>query len=97
MPESWSRKDERMYEHIKDSSEDRGKSEDRAEEIAARTVNKHRREEGRTRNSTTEGTGNPNRSYEDRTKDELYNLAKDRHVEGRSEMDKSELIRALRK
>jgi hypothetical protein len=97
MPSAWSNKDERMYEHIKKSSKSRGKSEDRAEEIAARTVNKNRREEGRTPNRTTQGTGNPNRGYEARTKDELYNLAKDRNIEGRSKMDKQELIKALRK
>lgn len=97
MPKAWSNKDERMYEHIKDSSKSRGKSTDRAEEIAARTVNKQRREEGRTPNKRTEGTGNPNRGYETRTKDELYNLAKDRHVEGRSRMSKDELIEALRR
>ena len=43
MPE-WTKKERRMYEHIEDSAKDRGKSEDRAEEIAARTVNKTRRE-----------------------------------------------------
>ena len=43
----WSAKDKRQYEHIKDSSLDAGKSEDTAEEIAARTVNKRRRQEGR--------------------------------------------------
>lgn len=97
MPRGWSNKDERKYEHIKDSSEERGMSEDRAEEIAARTVNKGRREEGRTPNKRTQGTGNPNRGYEARTKEELYNLAKERDVEGRSSMSKGELIRALRK
>jgi plasmid stabilization system protein ParE len=49
MPKSWSNKDERQYEHIKETYEDRGKNEDTAEEIAARTVNKQRKEEGRTR------------------------------------------------
>lgn len=97
MPRAWSGKDERMYEHIKDSAEDRGASEDRAEEIAARTVNKHRREEGRTRSRTSKGTGNPNRSLEDRTVVELRNLAAGRHVRGRSKMKKSELVSALRK
>jgi plasmid stabilization system protein ParE len=96
MPSSWSNKDERKYEHIKESAEESGKSESRAKEIAARTVNKGRREEGRTPNRTTQGTGNPNRGYEDRTKDELYNLAKDRGIEGRSGMSKDELIRELR-
>ena len=43
------------------------------------------------------GSGNPNRGYESRTKDELYNIAKDRNVEGRSSMSKAELVRALRK
>jgi plasmid stabilization system protein ParE len=51
MPNSWSKKDERQYEHIKDSYESRGRSESKAEELAARTVNKERREEGRTKSS----------------------------------------------
>jgi plasmid stabilization system protein ParE len=49
MPEAWSDKRERQYEHIKDSYEDRGVSEDEAEERAARTVNKERRESGETK------------------------------------------------
>lgn len=52
MPKNWSEKDERQYEHIKQSELERGESEERAEEIAARTVNKQRREEGRTAEST---------------------------------------------
>ncbi|MDB4949919.1 MAG: addiction module toxin RelE [Gemmatimonadetes bacterium] len=96
MPRAWSNKDERMYEHIKDSSEDRGVSEGRAEEIAARTVNKQRREEGRTPNKTSQGTGNPNRSLEGRTRDELYNRAKEMKIEGRSKMSKDELASAIR-
>lgn len=96
MPEAWSNKDERKYEHIKESSRERGASEERAKEIAARTVNKGRREEGRTPNKRTQGTGNPNRGYEGRTRDELYNLARERDIEGRSNMSKDELIRALR-
>ena len=63
---SWTPKDERQYEHIKDSTRERGVSEDKAEEIAARTVNKRRREEGRTPNRRTQGTGNPNRGLESR-------------------------------
>lgn len=97
MPKAWTDKDERQYEHIKDSSRGRGKSEDRAEEIAARTVNKQRREEGRTPSKRSQGTGNPNRGYEARTKEELYNIAKERNIEGRSGMSKDELVRALRK
>jgi hypothetical protein len=59
-------------------------------------VNKHRREEGETENRTSQGTGNPNKGYESRSKDELYHIAKKRNVEGRSKMTKEELIRALR-
>ena len=51
MPKSWSDKRERQYEHIKDSYEERGKSEDKAEELAARTVNKERAEQGETKDS----------------------------------------------
>lgn len=93
---SWSRKDERMYEHVKESEEKRGVGEERAEEIAARTVNKQRREEGRTPNRTTQGTGNPNGELGERTRDELYNIAREMDIEGRSRMDKEELVRAIR-
>lgn len=92
----WSSKDERKYEHIKESSLERGKSEKRAKEIAARTVNKGRREEGRTPNKTTQGTGNPNKGLEDRTVDELKNEARDLGIEGRSKMRKRELVSAIR-
>ena len=70
--------------------------EDRAEEIAARTVNKRRREEGRTPNRRTQGTGNPNRPVEERTRDEIYNSAKEMHSKGRSRMSKAELVDAVR-
>ena len=93
---SWSKKDERQYEHVKESNEERGVSEKRAKEIAARTVNKQRREEGRTPSRRTQGTGNPNRSLEDRSKQELYNRARELGVEGRSKMNKSELVNAIR-
>lgn len=97
MPQkAWSDKDERQYEHIKQSELDDGTSEDRAEEIAARTVNKRRREEGRTKNETTSGTGNPNTRLEERTVDELRNRADELGVEGYSEMTKDELISAIR-
>jgi len=92
----WTDKDERQYDHIKESVLDSGKSEDAAEEIAARTVNKQRRKEGRTPNKTTQGTGNPNSSLEERTVEELRNLASERDVEGRSNMNKEQLIEALR-
>ena len=47
MPKAWSRKDERQYEHVKISEKKQGRSSARAKEIAARTVNKQRRKEGR--------------------------------------------------
>lgn len=97
MPQqAWTDKDERQYEHIKQSEMDDGTPEDRAEEIAARTVNKRRREEGRTENETTSGTGNPNTRLEERTLDELRNRADELGIEGRSEMNKDELISAIR-
>lgn len=96
MPKAWSNKDERMYEHIKESELERGVDEDRAEEIAARTVNKQRREEGRTPNKRTQGTGNPRTPLDERTVDELRNLAREREITGRSRMKKAELVQALR-
>ena len=93
----WTSKDERKYQAIKDSSLKRGKPADVAEEIAGRTVNKQRREEGRTPNVRTMGTGNPNRPYEERTRDELENIAKERGLSGYSKLRKDELIRALRR
>ncbi|HET7463863.1 MAG TPA: Rho termination factor N-terminal domain-containing protein [Longimicrobium sp.] len=96
MPRAWSTKDERMYDHVKESEMDRGMDKGRAEEIAARTVNKQRREEGRTPNRRTQGTGNPNRGYEARSREELYNIAKQKDIPGRSKMDKQELIAAIR-
>lgn len=94
---SWTKKDRRQYEHIKDSAKKRGKSTGRAKEIAARTVNKTRRKEGKTPNKSTQGTGNPRKSLEDRTKHELYNEAKKLAIEGRSKMSKSELVRAIQR
>ena len=96
MPRAWSNKDERMYDHIKERELDRGMDGARAEEIAARTVNKQRREEGRARNKNTQGTGNPNLGYESRSRDELYNIAKEKNIPGRSKMDKQALIEAIR-
>lgn len=96
MPNAWSDKDERQYEHIKKSEKDRGKSTSRAKEVAARTVNKQRRGEGRTPNKKTQGTGNPNNRLEDRTVDELHKRAAQLDISGRSSMNKSELIQAIR-
>lgn len=97
MPDAWSNKDERQYEHVKDSMEDKGKKEKEAEEIAARTVNKQRRKESRTPNKRSQGTGNPNTRLEDRTRQELYNKASELNISGRSKMKKSELVQAIRK
>lgn len=96
MPNSWSTKDERQYQHIKQRTKQRGKTEKEAEEIAARTVNKQRREEGRTSNMGTEGTGNPNNPLEARTKAELYNRARELDIKGRSKMNKDALVAAIR-
>jgi plasmid stabilization system protein ParE len=63
MPE-WSKKDERKYERIKESAIKRGETVKRAKEIAARTVNKERREEGRTPAKKTKGTGKPGEKLE---------------------------------
>jgi Rho termination factor, N-terminal domain len=98
MPRSnWNEKEERQYEHIKKSELDRGRSNARAEEIAARTVNKQRRNAGKTQKLATSGTGNPNTSLEERSVDELRNRARALKVEGRSRMSKKELIRAIRR
>ncbi|HLP17177.1 MAG TPA: Rho termination factor N-terminal domain-containing protein [Bacteroidota bacterium] len=94
MPNAWSEKDERQYEHIKASARKRGKGK-RAEEIAARTVNKQRRKAGRTPNKQTEGTGNPGHRLATRTKMELMNVAKKMHITGRSRLSKDELIDAI--
>jgi hypothetical protein len=92
----WSNKDERQYQHIKESERERGRAGARAKEIAARTVNKRRREEGRTESRRTSGTGNPTSSLEERTVDELRNRASQLDIEGRSSMRKAELVRAIR-
>lgn len=95
MPQAWTKKEERQYEHIRDSTRKEGKSLQRSKEIAARTVNKLRREHGETPQKRTQGTGNPHRKLTERTRDELYNLAKERGVSGRSRMTKAQLARAL--
>jgi len=96
----------RQYEHIKDSQVDQGRSEARAEEIAARTVNKERARAGesreRSRTSTQDissGRRGGLRSGTSRakgpTRDQLYNEAKQLGVEGRSKMSKAQLQRAV--
>ena len=96
MPRAWTSKDERQYQHVKDSELQRGRSTRRAKEVAARTVNKQRREEGRTESARTQGTGNPNTSLDERTKDELLNRARELDVKGRSRMTKAQLAKAIR-
>ncbi|MCA9108463.1 MAG: Rho termination factor N-terminal domain-containing protein [Planctomycetaceae bacterium] len=93
----WTQKDKRQFEHVRESEIDRGIAEHDAEEIAGRTVNKQRRNEGRTPNKSTQGTGNPNTNLEDRTVDELRNTASRLAIEGRSKMRKVELVTAIRK
>ncbi|CAL9595804.1 hypothetical protein SUDANB58_05330 [Streptomyces sp. enrichment culture] len=105
MPRGSGPKRERQYEHIKDSGRQRGMSEDRAEEMAARTVNKERARSGEAKSasrSSTQGKSpsrrggekSGNRSNEP-TRDELYQEAKSRGIEGRSSMNKKELAQAL--
>jgi len=96
MPDAWSEKDERMYEHILESEREQGRDESRAKEIAARRVNAQRREEGRTDNETTQGTGNPHTRLENRTVEQLRNRARELDISGRSKMDKQELVEAIR-
>jgi hypothetical protein len=96
----------RQYEHIKDALLDQGSSEDRAEEIAARTVNKERARAGEaTRSSTLSkrdissgrrgGLRSNRKGPRGRTRDQLYEEARRRNIRGRSKMTKAELERAL--
>ena len=103
--EAWSQKRERQYEHIKEGLLERGRSEDTAEEIAARTVNKERARDGEARTASRTSTDDISsgrrgglRSHKGsggRTYDQLYNEARQRGVHGRSRMSKQELERAL--
>lgn len=106
MPQrAWNKKRERQYEHIKEGLEERGRSEDTAEEIAARTVNKERARAGEARESSRTSTDDISSSRRGglrshsgsggRTKAQLYEEAKRRNVKGRSSMSKSELERAV--
>jgi hypothetical protein len=96
----------RQYEHIKESQREQGTSESRAEEIAARTVNKERARSGEARESSRSSTedissgrrgglrSGTNRPR-GRTKEQLYNEAKKLGIEGRSKMNKASLQRAV--
>lgn len=105
MPRSWSKKRERQYEHIKDGLLERGRTEDVAEEIAARTVNKERARTGEAKESSelsrtdiSSGRRGGLRSHSGpggRTYDQLYNEAKRKNIPGRSRMNKRELEKAV--
>jgi hypothetical protein len=96
----------RQYEHIKESQRERGTSEARAEEIAARTVNKERARSGESRSRSRTSTQDMSSSRrggqrsgtereKGRTRDQLYNEARRLGVEGRSSMNKAQLQRAV--
>jgi len=106
MPQrSWSAKRERQYEHIKEGLERRGRSEDTAEEIAARTVNKERARAGESKTASRTSTQDlssgrrgglrSHRGPGGRTRDQLYEEARRRGIPGRSKMSKAELERAV--
>ncbi|WP_067668416.1 plasmid stabilization protein [Nocardia miyunensis] len=105
MPQAWTDKQEREYQHILESEKSRGTSTRRAKEIAARTVNKNRAQSGQTRTAsrTTVEDISPQRRGGQRshsgaqgpTYDQLYNEARQRNIEGRSKMNKSQLAHAL--
>jgi plasmid stabilization system protein ParE len=102
---AWSAKRERQYEHIKEGLEERGTSDDKAEEIAARTVNKERARAGESKAASrtsiddiSSGRRGGLRSHSGsggRTYAQLRNEASDRGIEGRSKMNKAQLERAL--
>ena len=106
MPQrAWSKKRERQYEHIKEGLEERGRSEDTAEEIASRTVNKERARAGEAQQASTTSTEDISsgrrgglRSHQGsggRTRDQLYAEAKRKGIKGRSTMTKAELEKAV--
>jgi hypothetical protein len=106
MPQrAWNAKRERQYEHIKEGLLDRGRSEDTAEEIAARTVNKERARAGEAReasrtslddiSSSRRGGLRSHGGPRGRTRDQLYNEAKQKNIRGRSKMNKAQLERAV--
>ncbi|MDW6066335.1 plasmid stabilization protein [Streptomyces sp. NPDC059679] len=106
MPAGSSRKRERQYEHIKESQEERGTPTSRAKEIAARTVNKERARSGEAKTASKTSLRDPKSAPErggqrshsgakGPTRDQLYNEAKHRGIEGRSHMTKEQLAKAL--
>ncbi|KAB1148677.1 plasmid stabilization protein [Streptomyces luteolifulvus] len=106
MPAGSSPKRERQYEHIKKSVQDRGESPKRAKQIASRTVNKERARPGESKTASKTSTRDPKsasqrggqRSHsgsEGPTKDQLYEEAKKRNIQGRSSMTKRQLANAL--
>ena len=106
MPEAWSDKRERQYEHIKDSERKQGRSTKRAKEIAARTVDKERARSGEAKTASRSSTRDISsgrlgglRSRSGRatgqTKEQLYNQAKRLNVKGRSRMNKRQLLAAV--
>ncbi|MFD4760963.1 plasmid stabilization protein [Streptomyces sp. NPDC058439] len=105
MPRGSNPKRERQYEHIKESAQERGVSEDRAEEIAARTVNKERARAGESKtasrtsiedmSSSRRGGLRSHSGAGSPTREQLYEEAKKKNVHGRSHMTKAELERAL--
>lgn len=103
MPQqTWSAKRERQYKDIKKSERDRGRSEKRAEEIAAATVNKTRSRHGETKGSGSKSSsgssqkrGGQQAQGSDKTRDQLYEEARRRNIDGRSKMNKRELAHAL--
>ena len=104
-PQSWSDKRERQYEHIKEGLRERGESENTAEEIAARTVNKERARAGEAETASpssiddiSSGRRGGLRSHSGpggRTREQLYNEAKHKGIKGRSKMTKAQLERAV--
>ncbi|MDH6118931.1 plasmid stabilization protein [Kitasatospora sp. GAS204B] len=105
MPRGSTPKRERQYEHIKDSALDRGESEKRAKEIAARTVNKERARHGESKtasrssvkdiSSSRRGGLHSHSGSQGPTKEQLYNEARQRNIHGRSKMNKKQLENAL--
>jgi len=106
MPQkAWTQKRERQYDHIKESLVERGRSEDKAEEIAARTVNKNRAQAGEAKessklsredmSSSRRGGLRSHGGPKGRTRDQLYNEAKDKNIKGRSSMNKEQLRKAV--